>query len=301
MPHSELWMLGRLRRYQQSPPLACGDGRRRSLGVALVGVVNWISLSLCLSIPSCIPHSNMSASPSPPPAQAGVTETQADLYNQVFGEGSDVSDISDDEEEQAVPRRRAFPPRDAEEAPAEEDEAGATQEADQEAAGDKDEDEDDDEDEDEDAYIPGSTEHAAKIPKFKKRREADQGEDEDEAGGGEGSDEERRRRKKKRKMEKAARKERERERRAGAGGDDEDEEAEPVHDEVTRELALCDPTSGRVGGPAQEDVSLYSSRLSVPSQADPCQSVDWLSRKGSITSARRPKSFGARRRATTWM
>ncbi|GFZ43222.1 Transcription factor IWS1 [Saitozyma sp. JCM 24511] len=181
----------------------------------------------------------MSASPSPPPAQAGVTETQADLYNQVFGEGSDVSDISDDEEEQAVPRRRAFPPRDAEEAPAEEDEAGATQEADQEAAGDKDEDEDDDEDEDEDAYIPGSTEHAAKIPKFKKRREADQGEDEDEAGGGEGSDEERRRRKKKRKMEKAARKERERERRAGAGGDDEDEEAEPVHDEVTqRRLAL---------------------------------------------------------------
>lgn len=148
----------------------------------------------------------MSASPSPPP-QHPIQPTPTDLYQQVFGgEGSDVSDLSD-EEDIRPPARRTLPTETQDTLPPDDD--------------DDDEDEDEDRDQDQDdVYQPGTVETSAKIPKFKKVSRDD---NDEEVG-------ERRHRKKKARKEKEGRSRRQREE---VDGEDV-EESLPVYDEETR-------------------------------------------------------------------
>lgn len=153
--------------------------------------------------------------------QAGQA-TQAALYNAVFGEGSDVSSLSDSEDEQ--PRRRLpFPPR----------AAPVLRSASPEN---RDGEEDEDRDDEDDVYVPGTISNAAKIPRFKKVRSGGavvDGDDEldgDGDGEGEGGKADRKRRsKKKRRVEGGKRRTQSRDK-------GEEEEAAPVYDESTREL-----------------------------------------------------------------
>ncbi|ORY28635.1 hypothetical protein BCR39DRAFT_534575 [Naematelia encephala] len=144
--------------------------------------------------------------------------TQADLYDQVFGGGSDVSELSDEDDEPAASRRLPFPSRPTAVQDDEDD--------------DEEEDDDDDDEEEVDAYVPATESSAAKIPSFKKVREPVD-EDEDEEGE-EGEEERRERKKKKRKTEK-----RRRDRDRADEVVVEEEEVEPVQDEQTlRRMAL---------------------------------------------------------------
>ena len=112
------------------------------------------------------PSTTMSASPpsahrhDEPPSHSH----RDTLYEAAFGgEGSDLSDLSDDEP--AVPPRRAFPPRpvvtedDEEEEDVDRDEAAPTPRhaGDDEPA--RDESDADDEDGDDDVYVPGTTDY----------------------------------------------------------------------------------------------------------------------------------------------
>ena len=143
----------------------------------------------------------MSASPSPehtlPSAPAGGA-TQADLSAQAFGEGSDLSDLSDSDDDQVPRPRLAFPSRPA---------------ARPRSVSEEDEDRDDD-----DAYVPATTSEPAKIPRFKKvSRDAE----EDVEDEGEG----RKRKKKKRRMESGRRRQ---------PREEVEEEPAPVYDAETR-------------------------------------------------------------------
>ena len=144
------------------------------------------------------------------PSGAGAA-TQVDLYNQVFGEGSDVSSLSDSEDE--APRRRlAFPPRPVQRPRSV---SGSVPP------------EDEDRDEDDDVYVPGTMDNTAKIPKFKKVPRRDTAEKMD----GDRDVEEKRKRKKKTRRVEGGRTRVERKDEAEA-----EAEAAPAYDEATREF-----------------------------------------------------------------
>jgi len=154
---------------------------------------------------------SMSASPAPTPLSQAGNATQADLYNQVFGEGSDVSSLSDSEDERPRPRL-AFPPRPPARSPSN-------------SLPPEDKDDDDEDRDEDDVYVPGTTSNVAKIPNFKKtarQKDVDEDEDEDRAT------EKMKRTKKKRRVEGGHRT-------TVRTEDVDDEEAAPVYNENTRE------------------------------------------------------------------
>ena len=159
----------------------------------------------------------MSASlPGESAEQQGGAKTQNDLYNQAFGEGSDLSELSDSEDERPRPRL-PFPPRGSRRSPS----GSATPEY----RNDEDEDRDDD-----DVYLPGTTSNAARIPKFKKvsRNEGEAHQNEERTKS----------RPKKKRVSSGRRRV---ERREVA----EEEEAAPVYDDETRELTAQRPALQR--------------------------------------------------------
>ena len=217
---------------------------------------------------SSSPATSGSASPRPGGGGGGGgagKATQAALYDQVFGgDGSDISDLSDSDEEQP-PARLPFPPRPVPASPVAEH-TGAVDEDD------VDEDEDEDRDED-DVYVPGTVTSAPKIPKWKKKPPKDDGQDAE--GDDQDADEVGRRKKTKKRMEK-----RTGTRTRAPEPVEEDEEEAPVYDAETREL-----TEGRWW-----------------MMTDMGQNVGWRWKKRLIISEKRQKSLEGRRRVMMmWM
>jgi hypothetical protein len=175
----------------------------------------------------------MSASPSPGPAEPVVTAQQSqaakDLYDQVFGgEGSDLSD-TESEGEAPVAKRKAFPPRPA----AVDDDDDDEDEDNRRRNQNSDDDDDDDDREGDGAYVPGTLDAAAKIPKFKKRAVDDMDAGEDDEG------EQRPKDRKKKKTKKSKSNESRRREGDADGVPDEDEDA-PALDDATRRSTSTD-------------------------------------------------------------